>query len=83
MIEPELLPKVCAHLPCMGTIIADLNCKLGYYDEDIKMVNLVWQGSRQVRAVRRRERDQVKCSSRKASTLPIPLHNPGYLLVAQ
>ena len=53
MIGRGDLRQVRAHLPCLDTIISDLNCKLGYLDEDIALINLIWQGSRQVRPVRR------------------------------
>ena len=53
MIQGCDLPQARIHLPCLDTIISDLNCKLGYLDEDIALINLIWQGSRQVRPVRR------------------------------
>ena len=53
MIQGDDLPQARIHLPCLDTIISDLNCKLGYLDEDIALINLIWQGSRQVRPVRR------------------------------
>ena len=45
MIQGCDLRQARIHLPCLDTIISDLNCKLGYLDEDIALINLIWQGS--------------------------------------